>query len=202
MKKIKCSSKLTSEELAKTIKYGNYPFSSDNIAFVWFLIIAIIGVISTPEFELILIIIAIINFILLIFKFYSTDLLIKKQIKILSFPFVVDIEFKENSFIYTRKVLTKNEPIEIPYNYVSYIMKIEDFIILNIETLKNDANIIVIKKEGLNTDTDYFKEFIFNKCRKLNKFKITNPIFMYVLLKICSIVYLLFISLYFIFSNV
>ncbi len=192
MKKIKCTSKLKREELEKITKYGNYAWSKANLSYIWTLIFSILATSFSQEFEIIFIILAAVYFILLTFKFSGINLQIKKQNRVLEFPISVNIEFKEDGFIYTRSITKKNESIELSYNNVAYIMEIEDFIILSIDTLNNYTQIIAIKKSDINIDNDEFKDFIFNKCRKLEKFKITNPRHMHIILRICQVLYIIF----------
>lgn len=193
MKKIRCSSQLTIEEFTNIMKYGNYASSKVNINFVNSLLLFFFLYVFIPEIEIIVIILSVLFLIILTYKIDGTNLLIKKQNKVNNYPLNVKTEFDDNSFIFVRPVLGKNESIEIPYSHVSYIMETDDFIILNLISIKENTPVIPIKKQDLDGEVTDFKKFILERCKNLGKFKITNPKKMYIILQICRILYVLFI---------
>lgn len=193
MKKIKSSSKLTVEEFSKIIKYGNYANSKFNLSFVNSLLLFFFLYVFIPETEIIIIILSILFLTILMCKIDGTNLLIKNQNKVNDYPLNIKTEFGDDSFVFVRPILGKSESIEIPYSHVSYIMETDDFIILNLFSIRDTPSITPIKKQDLNVEVTDFKKFILERCKNLGKFKITNPKKMYMLLQICKILYILFI---------
>ncbi len=193
MKKIRCSSQLTVDEFTNVMKYGNYAHSKVNINFVNSLLLFFFLYVFIPEIEIIIIILSVLSLVILTYKIDGTNLLIKKQNKVNKYPLNLKTEFDDNNFVFVRPILGKNESIEIPYSHVSYIMETDDFIILNLISIKENTPVIPIKKQDLDGEVTDFKKFILEKCKNLDKFKITNPKKMYIILQICRMLYILFI---------
>ncbi len=193
MKRIKCYSKITPEEFTCISKYGYCTHSKTNLNFVNCLILFFIIYLYNPKLQFIIVSLSILIFIILNYEIEGSKSLTKKYMKLYDFPIDNKVEFKENSFMWTFPVRGQSESTEISYNYISYILEIEDFIVLIMCEPTQNSRLIPIKKVDLEIETEDFKQFILKKCRKLEKVRITNPKKMYIILQLCRILYALFI---------